>query len=278
MSVDTRIDHDIAVSRNSILEVPNSTHAINPLMAVLNFAWRAILRMKHVPEQLLDVVFFPLMFILTMAYVLGGAIAGTPEDYLQYALAGVLSQSLVFLSIYTALNVNTDIPNGALDRFRTLPAWRPSHLVGTLAADLVRYGIAAALGLTTAFIVGYRAEGGVAGVLAALGVLFMFCFAMSWMWLIVGLKARTPSAVQGILFITVFPLTFVSSMFVPPETMPTWLEAFVNVNPMTFLADAVRSLMDGNVDVYSVVMVGLISVGLIVVCAPTALWIYNRSS
>ena len=278
MSVDTHVEHDTVVNSDRIFEVPNPTRTINPWMAVLMFAWRSILRIKHVPEQMLDAVFFPVIFVPMLTYVFGGAIAGSPEDYLQYSLAGLLSQSLVFLSVYTALNVNTDINNGVLDRYRTLPAWRPAHLVGTLVADIVRYATAAALGLLVALIIGYQPEGGFVGVLAAVGLLFVFCFAMSWMWLIVGLKARTASAVQGILFVTVFPLTFVSSMFVLPETMPTWLESFVDINPMTFLADAVRSLMNGDVDVYSTIMVGLISLGLIAVCAPTALWIYNRSS
>ncbi|HEY4534794.1 MAG TPA: ABC transporter permease [Enteractinococcus sp.] len=276
MTGDTKTTSDIIFRLENVLEDQSSVKPISPLMAMRTFAWRSVLKIKHVPEQLIDAVLFPVLFTLMFTFVFGGAIAGSPENYLQFTLPGILAQTVVFLTIYTAINVNTDISKGALDRFRTMPVWRPAHPVGALLADWLRYGIAAALCLVVGIIIGYRAEGGVAGVITAMGLLLVFSFALSWMWLVVGLKVRTATAVQGISFVILFPLTFVSSVYAPPETMPEWLQAFVNINPRTFLADAVRGLMSGTVDGTSVVMVLVVSAIITVVFAPIALWVYNN--
>ena len=176
------------------------------------------------------------------------------------------------------MTINTDIEKGVFDRYRTQPEWRPAHLVGVLLADSPRYGIATALTLMVGFVLGYRALGGVVGVVAAIAVLFMFCFALSWMWLVIGLKVRTPSAVQGVSVLVLFPLTFISSVFAPPETMPTWLQGFVNANPVSQVVDTLRDLMNGVANFQSILLVLGVSVLITVVFAPIALRIYNRIS
>src|SRR5699024_176403 len=216
--------------------------------------------------------------VLMFTYVFGGAISGTPEDYLQFALPGILTQTVIFLTIYTAMTINTDIEKGVFDRYRTQPVWRPAHLVGALLADSLRYGIATTLTLAVGLLMGYRAPGGVLGVVAAVAVLFMFCFALSWMWLVIGLKVRTPSAVQGVSVLILFPLTFISSVFAPPETMPDWLQVFVNANPVSQLVDTLRDLMNGVANFQSIVIVIGVSVLITVIFAPIALRIYNRIS
>lgn len=260
------------------LDTDQQVQLLGPGRAVLTFTWRSLLKIRHVPEQLLDAVLYPVLFVLMFVYVLGGAISGTPEDYLQFALPGILAQTIIFLTIYTAMTVNADIQKGLFDRYRTQPVWRPAHLVGALLADMLRYGIATVLTLLVGFVLGYRAAGGLLGVLAGVGLLFLFCFALSWMWLVVGLKVRTPSAVQGVSVLILFPLTFVSSAYAPPETMPTWLQAFVNINPVTHVVDTLRDFMNNEATLSGVLtLVGMIAV-IIAIFAPIALRIYNRIS
>ncbi len=249
-----------------------------PASSSLSFAWRALLKIKHVPEQLFDVTMFPIMFTLMFTFVFGGAIAGSPGDYLQYALPGILTQTVVFITMYTALTINTDIEKGVFDRFRALPVWRPSMLVGALLGDTLRYAIASFMVLTVGLIIGYRPPGGVLGVLAAVALLLVFCFSLSWLWLIVGFKVRTPNAVMGVSMMVLFPLTFVSSVFAPPETMPGWLRAFVDVNPVTLLNEAARGLMDDTPDAGDIVLILALSAAITAVFAPIALRLYNRKS
>ncbi|WP_122817742.1 ABC transporter permease [Nocardioides pantholopis] len=244
----------------------------------ISFAWRAMLKIKHVPEQLFDVTMFPIMFTLMFTFVFGGAIAGSPGDYLQYALPGILTQTVVFITMYTALTINTDIEKGVFDRFRALPVWRPSMLVGALLGDTVRYAIASFMVLVVGLIIGYRPPGGVLGVLAAVGLLLVFCFSLSWLWLIVGFKVRTPQAVMGVSMMVLFPLTFVSSVFAPPDTMPDWLEAFVDVNPVTLLNEAARGLMDDAPDGGDILLILVLSAAITAVFAPIALRLYNHKS
>ena len=260
------------------LDTDQQVELLGPGRAVLTFTWRSLLKIRHVPEQLLDAVLYPVLFVLMFVYVLGGAISGTPEEYLQFALPGILAQTIIFLTIYTAMTINADIQKGVFDRYRTQPVWRPAHLVGALLADMLRYGIATVLTLIVGFVLGYRASGGLLGVLAGVGLLFLFCFALSWMWLVVGLKVRTPSAVQGVSVLILFPLTFVSSAYAPPETMPTWLQAFVNVNPVTHVVDALRDFMNNEATLSGVLTVVGMTAAIIAIFAPIALRIYNRIS
>lgn len=265
-----------SVRLEDTLDTDQRVQLLGPGQAVLTFTWRSLLKIRHVPEQLLDAVLYPVLFVLMFVYVLGGAISGTPEDYLQFALPGILAQTIIFLTIYTAMTINADIQKGVFDRYRTQPVWRPAHLVGALLADMLRYGIATALTLVVGLVLGYRASGGVLGVLAGVGLLFLFCFALSWMWLVVGLKVRTPSAVQGVSVLILFPLTFVSSAYAPPETMPTWLQAFVNVNPVTHVVDTLRDFMNNEATLLGVLILLGMTALIIVIFAPIALRIYNR--
>ncbi|MEU6983839.1 ABC transporter permease [Streptomyces sp. NPDC046324] len=216
------------------------------LSASMTFGWRAMLKIKHVPEQLFDVTAFPIMMVLMFTYLFGGALAGSVSEYIQFLLPGILVLSVVMITMYTGMSVNTDIEKGVFDRFRTLPIWRPAPMVGYLLGDIVRYLIASAVMLTVGMIIGYRPAGGVVGVLLGVALLLVFSFAFSWIWTMFGLLLRTEKAVTGVSMMVIFPLTFLSSVFVLPTTMPGWLQAFVNNNPVTHLADGVRDLMAGN--------------------------------
>jgi daunorubicin/doxorubicin transport system permease protein len=220
----------------------------SPLAAVMAFGWRGMLKVKHVPEQLVDVTITPVLFVLMFTYLFGGAVAGSTGEYLDYILPGLLVMSVLFTTVYSGVAINTDLTKGVVDRFRSLPIWSPSPLVGALLGDSVRYVVAGTVIIVLGVILGFRPDEGVPGVLAALGLTVVFAFALSWVFTTMGLLLRSPNAVMNAGFMSIFPLTFLSNVFVEPETLPAGLEAFVNVNPISILADASRGLMQGNVD------------------------------
>jgi ABC-2 type transport system permease protein len=220
----------------------------SPLSAVIAFGWRGMLKVKHVPEQLVDVTITPVLFVLMFTYLFGGAVAGSTGEYLDYILPGLLVMSVLFTTVYSGVALNTDLTKGVVDRFRSLPIWSPSPLVGALLGDSVRYVVAGTVIIVLGVILGFRPDEGVPGVLAALALTVVFAFALSWVFTTMGLLLRSPNAVMNAGFMSIFPLTFLSNVFVEPETLPAGLEAFVNVNPISILADASRGLMQGNVD------------------------------
>jgi ABC-2 type transport system permease protein len=248
----------------------------NALQTSLTFGWRAMLKIKHVPEQLFDVTAFPIMMVLMYTYLFGGALAGSPSEYIQYLLPGILVMSVTMITMYTGLAVNIDIEKGVFDRFRSLPIWRPSTMVGYLLGDAVRYTLASIVMLTVGLIMGFRPDGGFSGVVAGVVLLIIFCFAFSWVWTMVGLLMRTEKGVMSVSMMVLFPLTFLSDIFVRPETMPGWLQAFVNNNPITHLASAVRGLMDGSWPsaeiAWSLGWAGL----FVAVFGPVTMRLYNR--
>ncbi|MFE1951746.1 MULTISPECIES: ABC transporter permease [Streptomyces] len=246
------------------------------LAASLTFGWRAVLKIKHVPEQLFDVTAFPIMMVLMYTYLFGGALAGSPREYIQYLLPGILVMSVVMITMYTGVSVNTDIEKGVFDRFRTLPIWRPAVMVGYLLGDALRYTIASVVMLAVGLIMGFRPDGGFPGVLAGVALLLVFSFAFSWIWTMFGLLLRTEKSVMGVSMMVIFPLTFLSDIFVKPETMPGWLQAFVNNNPVTHVASAVRGLMEGDWPTDEVLWsLGWAAV-LVAVFGPVTMRLYNR--
>jgi len=214
--------------------------------AAVTFGWRAVLKIKHVPEQMIDVTITPVLFLLMFTYLFGGAVAGGTDAYLQYILPGVLAQSVVFVSVYSGVALNTDVTKGVTDRFRSLPIWRPAPLVGAVLGDSVRYVVAGSLVIVLGLILGFDAGGGVPGVLGALLLVVIFTFGLSWTFTTLGLTLRSPNAVLNTGFMLLFPLVFLSNTFVEPSTLPSWLEAFVNVNPFSHVVTATRGLLDGD--------------------------------
>jgi ABC-2 type transport system permease protein len=213
--------------------------------AAAAFGWRGMLKIKHVPEQLIDVTITPVLFLLMFTYLFGGAVAGSTSAYLDYLLAGVLVQSVLFTSVYSGVALNTDVTKAVVDRFRSLPIWRPAPLVGAVLGDSVRYVIAGTLVVVLGVILGFRPDQGVPGVIAAIVLVMVFAFSLSWVFTVVGLLMRSPNAVMNTGFMGLFPLVFLSNTFVEPSTLPSALEAFVNANPISHLVTATRDLMDG---------------------------------
>ncbi|MEV7229971.1 ABC transporter permease [Polymorphospora sp. NPDC051019] len=258
----------------AVLAVRERPARPNAVRASLTFGWRAMLRIKHVPEQLFDVTAFPVMLTLVFTYLLGGALAGSPREYLQFLLPGILVQTVVMITMYTGVALNVDIAKGVFDRIRTLPVWRPSALVGALLGDAVRYTLASVVVVTLGLVLGFRPAGGVVGVALGVLLLLVFSFALSWIWTMLGLVMRTQNAVMGASMLVLFPLTFGSNIFVDPSTMPGWLESVVRLNPITHLVTAVRGLMAGDVTVGQVGWVLVASAVLVAVFGPVTMRLY----
>ncbi len=244
--------------------------------ASVTFGWRAVLKIKHVPEQLFDVTAFPIIMVLLFTYLFGGALAGSPREYIQFLLPGIMVTSVVMITMYTGVGVNTDIEKGVFDRFRTLPVWRPAALVGAIFGDLLRYVLASTVILGIGMVLGFRPRGGLVGVVAGIGLLVLFSFAFSWVWTMFGLLLRSEKSVMGVSMLVLFPLTFLSNVFVMPETMQPWLRAFVEMNPITRLVTAVRTLMDGRFVAAELLWVLVAAAVLTAVFGTVTMRLYNR--
>ena len=228
-----------------------------PLSGSLTYGWRALLRIKHVPSQLLDVTIFPIIMTVMFTFIFGGAMGAVVSGSGETGGAAV--------SEY-------------VDRFRSLPTWRPAQLVGALLGDQVRYTLAGVIILSVGFAVGFRPEGGLPGTLAGFLVLLVFSFCLSWVWTMVSLLMPSEEAVMGVSMTLIFPLTFASNIFVPTETMPGWLQGVVEANPVSVLVTAIRELMVGTYSPASIGLVGIYCAVLVAVFAPISMVLYNRKS
>ena len=242
----------------------------------LSMAYRGVLKIRHNPEQLFDVTIQPIIFTLMFTYIFGGAISGNVHDYLPVIIPGILVQTVIMTSIVTGTQLREDMDKGVFDRFRSLPIARISPLAGALLADVIRYLVATTLTIVMGIIMGWRPE--FWGVIAS-ALLVMICsFAVSWIFALMGCLMNKASAVQGISMLIMFPLTFMSNAFVTVETMPGWLQAFVNINPVSHLVTAVRELTNsGHVGIH--VVWALLGAAIItVVFAPLAVKAYMRNT
>jgi ABC-2 type transport system permease protein len=245
------------------------------MSASLTFAARALLKIKHVPEQMADAIMIPILFTVLFTYLFGGALAGSTSEYLQFLLPGTMVFAVLLITVYAGVNLNTDITKGVLDRYRSMPIWRPALIVGSLISDAGRNVLAATLVIGLGLAMGFRPDGGVFGVLAAVGLVVVLAFGLSWLWATLGLVLRTPASVTMVSFLVQFPLTFASNVFVDPATMPGWLRGFVEVNPVSLLVDAVRGLMHGTATTAQVLGVLVASVAIVAVFGPLTMRLYR---
>jgi ABC-2 type transport system permease protein len=216
------------------------------------------------------------MMTLMFTFLFGGALAGSPREYIQYLLPGIVVQAIVFITVYTGVGLNTDITKGLFDRVRSVPIWQPAPIFGALLGDVFRYSLAATVVIGMGLILGFRPAAGVLGVIAAVALVVLFAISLSWMWIIVGMLVKSPESVMTSSFLLLFPLTMASNIFVDPKTMPGWLQTVVSVNPVTHLATASRGLMHGNVAASNVVWVLVASALITAVFAPIAMRMYHR--
>jgi len=231
---------------------------------------------KHNPFELLDFSVQPIMFLVLFTYVFGGAISGSTSEYLAFGLPGIIVQNMLFATLNTGVGLNTDISKGVFDRLRSLPISRWSPLAGRIVADVVKQAWAVTLLLVVGTILGFRIGTGPAEVAFTYALLLVFAFATSWMSVLVAMLVSEPEKVQIFGFVLLFPITFASNAFAPTESMPGWLQAWVKVNPVTILADAVRGLLNGGPVATPVVQSLIWAAILLVVFAPLSVWAFRR--
>jgi ABC transporter DrrB family efflux protein len=241
-------------------------------------AERNLVRLPRAPDLLLAFTVQPIMFVLLFRYVFGGAIRSPRVPYVDYLIPGIIVQNIAFGGFVTALGLNEDLHKGLIDRFRSLPMARPAVLAGRTFADIVTNALSMTILLITGVIIGFSFHTNVLDIVAGMLLLLLFGYAFSWIFAFLGLLVSTPEAANSIGFIAVFPLTFVSSAFVPIATMPPVLRAFARVNPFSIVVDAMRSLWVGFPARNNVWEAFVWCVVLIAVFAPVAVWRYRRAA
>jgi oleandomycin transport system permease protein len=209
---------------------------------------RNLLGIKADPEELLGVTVFPIIMTVLFTYVFGGAMKASLQgtSYLQFLVPGIFAQMLTFGTMNVGVKLSTDFSKGVIDRFRSLPIARSAVLNGHLVASMLNLLLASAITMAAASVLGFRVQTSALGFLGGLGVLMALGFGISWVAVYIGSVATTPTAVNGIMQLALFPLMFASSIFAPVNSMPGWLQAFVKVNPLTTAADSARALMSGD--------------------------------
>jgi oleandomycin transport system permease protein len=244
----------------------------------LTLAWRNLLTFRHTPDQVLDIVLLPITFVLMFVFLFGNAVSGDWHMYLQFVIPGIAVQALMFASLGTALGLNADIRTGIFDRFRSLPIARSAPLVGHILGDTVKYVLAVVLVFGFGAVLGFRPHGSPPALFAAAGLMLLFATAICWITTLIGVTAKGPEMVQSMSLVIVFPLTFGSNVFVPTDQLPGWLQAWVKINPVTQISDAVRALVL-DLPIGDAVMMSLLwSVGIAIVFAPLAVLAYRRQS
>jgi oleandomycin transport system permease protein len=242
-------------------------------------AKRSLIKTMRTPEALIDVTLQPIIFLLLFTYIFGGAIgSGDRHQYLQYLLPGLLGQSIAMGGIALGQNLNADIEKGVFDRFRSLPIARSAPLVGSVLADVVRYLLLCTVFLSFGYAIGFRVTTGPVQLLAAVGVSIGFALCFCWISVFVGMTVRSSGAVQGVMFLLVLPLSFGSNVFVPTNSLPGWLQVFVDINPISHLVSTFRGLVLGGPVAGPLGWTALWMLGLVVVFVPLALRAYNRKA
>ena len=233
-----------ATTQSGVRDLPVRPALRDTVSQSLAMAWRSTKKMRRNPEQFFDVTVQPLLFTAMFAYIFGGAISGSVQDYLPIIIPGILAQTALTACMATGIQLREDMDKGVFDRFKSLPIARIAPLAGPAIADLLRYGTAATLTILTGIVMGYRPGGGLAGIFGGWLLTIIAGWSLAWIFTWLGTIARSAQAVQGISMMIMFPLTFLSNAFVPADTLPTWLQAFVNVNPVSHVVTAVRDLLN----------------------------------
>jgi ABC-2 type transport system permease protein/oleandomycin transport system permease protein len=241
-------------------------------------AERNLIRLPRAPELLLAFTVQPIMFVLLFRYVFGGAIKTPGFSYVDFLLPGIIVQNIAFGGFVTALGLNEDLHKGLVDRFRSLPMARSAVLAGRTVSDIVTNALSLTILLITGVLIGFAFHTSAVDALAGVGLLLLFGYAFSWFFAFVGLLTSTPESANSVAFIVVFPLTFISSAFVPVNSMPEVLRAFAKVNPFTIVVDAMRHLWLGapaHNNVWGAVVWSLV---IVAVFGPLAVARYRRTA
>ena len=243
----------------------------------MTMAWRATKKMRRNFEQFFDVTIQPLLFTAMFAYIFGGAVSGNVQAYLPLIITGLIGQTVLTACVATGVQLREDMDKGVFDRFKALPIARIAPLAGPMVADLIRYLIASTLTFATGMVMGYRPGGGFFGVVGAIALAVVAGWSLAWIFTFFGTVGRSAQGVQGISLMIMFPLTFLSNAFVPTSTMPSWLEAFANANPVSHVISAIRSLANDGVVNAEVGWALLACAGVVAIFAPLSVRSFSRS-
>jgi ABC-2 type transport system permease protein/oleandomycin transport system permease protein len=244
----------------------------------LIIAERNLVRLPRAPELLIGFTIQPIMFVLLFRYVFGGAIRTPGYSYVDFLLPGIIVQNTAFGGFATALGLNEDVRKGLIDRFRSLPMSRAAVLAGRTLSDVATNALSLTILLVTGVLIGFTFQTGFGEALAGVGLLLVFGYAFSWFLAFIGLLVTSPESVNSVGFIAVFPLTFISSAFVPVASMPAGLRDFAEVNPFTIVVDAIRHLWLGAPAHNSVWGAVVWSLVIVAVFAPLAVVRYRRAA
>ena len=239
-------------------------------------AKRHLVQIPRIPEELIFATIQPIMFVLLFRYVFGGAIVVSGTSYVNYLMAGIFTQTVIFGATTTGIGLATDLQRGLIDRFRSLPMAKSAVLTGRTISDLVRNTFVVFVMWMVGLLVGFRPEGNILSWLAAAGMLLLTSFAFSWISATIGLIVSSVEAAQSAGFIWLFPLTFASSAFVPTKGMPTWLRTFAEHQPVSLIVDAVRGLLLNQADAATILQALAWCIGILVVFIPLSVWAYGR--
>ena len=253
--------------RNSLRDTTSQT---------LTLAWRSLTKMRRNPEQFFDVIIQPLLFTAMFTYIFGGAVSGSVASYMPLIIPGILAQTALTACMAMGTQLREDMDKGVFDRFKSLPIARIAPLAGPALADAIRYVIAATLTILVGLAMGYRPGGGVLGTLGGWLLTIVAAWSLAWIFTWLGTVARSAQAVQGISMLIMFPLTFLSNAFVPAESLPGWLEAFVKVNPVSHVVTACRDLINEGQVTAEVGWALLGCAAVVAIFAPLAVRSYSR--
>jgi ABC-2 type transport system permease protein len=263
-------------TRPSVRTVRMTVPLRDVLTQTLALAWRALVKMRRNPEQLLDVTLMPLLLTAMFGFMLGGAVAGGLANYLPILVPGIIAYSTTTACVAAGAQLREDMSSGVFDRFRSLPITRIAPLAGPMLADLTRYALAASLTITMGILMGYRPGGGILGVTTGLLLAVITGWSLAWIFMWIGTLARSAQAVQGISITVMMPLTFLSNAFVPVTSLPGWLQPVVKVNPVSHVISALRDLINDGAVTAHVGWALLACAAVVAIFAPLAIRSYAK--
>lgn len=251
------------------------THA-NVIQNILTMAYRNLLKTFHNPDQFMDVLIQPIMFMILFGYLFGGAIAGGVHAYLPIIVPGILAQTILSAASGSGTQIREDMETGIFDRFKSLPIAHIAPLAGQLLADILRLIVATVVSLTTGFIMGWRPNVNFGWVIIIILIAVFIGWAISWVYALVGLLAKSATMVESISLMTMLLLSFLSNAFIPIHTLPKALQIIANLNPMTYVITAIRQILATGTFSNTAWLVLLFGIAIVLIFAPLTVWAYNR--
>ncbi|MCL2198385.1 MAG: ABC transporter permease [Defluviitaleaceae bacterium] len=242
------------------------------------FMWRTLLKIKTAPGQLIFDSVVAIVSMLLFTFLFGGAIDGSPREYVQFLLPGMLFMTVLPMTVYAGSALCKDISTGVYDRFRTIGFWQPAPVLGTLIADILKYAIAVIGVVITGLAIGFRPEGGIIGLVLGMLLVVLYAFSLSWVFATIGVVVKKPDSVAQNSMLILYTSIFASNIFTDISTMPDWMQTVVMFNPTTHIVTATRLLMQGTYSAWGITLAIIVCVGLVAVFAPLTFALYARKN